>query len=317
MVDASVAPRIAEPVTEQPLSLQARCIIGALRVIGFVPFSICSRLGASIGYLVGLVPFREAEIARLHLSLFFPTKNSHRLTASVFSNVARNILESLNLKPLTTQPFSHVSCDNWDHVASLTKEDRPLMALTGHTGNWDLLAAYCIARGVPISTVGKEARNPHLQATLKYLRDSYGIETIWRSDKSGVKRIVGCFKERRVMAALIDQDTRVESLQIPFFGIPAKTPSALIELGKRFNARFVSAFIVRTKGTHFKIFIEEISNDLSAEGVLIEYHNRLERILRQFPSQWVWFHKRWRSKTDGTTLSTREYLSWLRGQLPK
>jgi KDO2-lipid IV(A) lauroyltransferase len=317
MVNTSVAPLTADPLTERPLSPQARCIIALLRVVGCIPFSIRSALGASIGYIVGLVPFREAEIARLHLSLFFPTRNSRELTASVFSNVARNILESLNLKPLTAEPFSHISCDNWDHVASLTKDDRPLIALTGHTGNWDLLAAYCIARGIPISTVGKEARNPHLQATLKHLRDSYGIETIWRSDKSGVKRIVSCFKDRRVMAALIDQDTRVESLQIPFFGIPAKTPSALIELGKRYNARFVSAFIVRTKGTRFKIFVEEIPDTLSAEGVLAEYNARLERIIREYPSQWVWFHKRWRSKSDGTTLSTREYLSWLRSQLPK
>ncbi len=317
MVDASVAPISSEQVAEAPLSLQARCIIGFLRALGALPFPVRSMLGAGIGYLVGMIPFRESLIARLHLQLFFPSESSRVLTARVFANVARNILESLNLKPLTRAPFTRVSCENWEHVFALTRDDRPLIALTGHTGNWDLLAAYCIARGVQISTVGKEARNPHLQATLKYLRDSYGIDTIWRADKSAVKRIVTCFKEKRVMAALIDQDTRVESLYVPFFGIPSKTPSALIELGKRYNARFVSAFIVRTGGTRFKIFIKEISDDLSAEGVLTEYNARLEGILRVYPSQWVWFHKRWRSRSDGTTLSSREYIAWLQERLRK
>lgn len=314
MVDASLASLNTESIETERLSVQARLLIGCIRAIGALPFSLRSTLGGAIGYIVGLFPFREALIARLHLSLLISEKHAKRLVPHVFANLGRSILESFNLQPRIRSPFPYVSCPNWDQIEGFTKEDRPVIALTAHTGNWDLLAAYAIARGMPISTVGKEARNPHLQATLRSLRDAYGIETIWRSDRSGIKRIVNCFKNKRVMAALIDQDTRVDSSFIPFFGIPAKTPSALIDLGKRFNARFVSAFMVRTKGTRFEILAEEIPDGLSSDEILAEYHSRLEKVIRAHPTQWVWFHKRWRSKDDGTTLSTREYLAWLESQ---
>lgn len=314
MDDASVAASAADKISVESPSLPALALIALIRAIGALPFAMRSAIGGGIGYIVGLFPFREARIARAHFSLFFPEQNAQKLAPQVFANLGRSILESFNLRPRITAPFSYVTCANWDEITSWTNDERPIIALTAHTGNWDLLAAYNIARGIPISTVGKEARNPHLQTALRSLRESYGVDTIWRSDRSGIKRIASCFKERRVMAALIDQDTRVDSVFVPFFGLPAKTPSALIDIGRRFNVRFVTAFIVRTHGTQFEIHAKQIPDGLSTEEILTEYSSRLEQIIRAHPTQWVWFHKRWRSQSDGKTLSTREYLAWLSEQ---
>lgn len=314
MDDASVAASAADKISVESPSLPALALIALIRAIGALPFAMRSAIGGGIGYIVGLFPFREARIARAHFSLFFPEQNAQKLAPQVFANLGRSILESFNLRPRITAPFSYVTCANWDEITSWTNDERPIIALTAHTGNWDLLAAYNIARGIPISTVGKEARNPHLQTALRSLRESYGVDTIWRSDRSGIKRIASCFKERRVMAALIDQDTRVDSVFVPFFGLPAKTPSALIDIGRRFNARFVTAFIVRTHGTRFEIHAKQIPDGLSTEEILTEYSSRLEQIIHAHPTQWVWFHKRWRSQSDGKTLSTREYLAWLSEQ---
>ena len=62
----------------------------------------------------------------------------------------------------------------------------------------------------------------------------------------------------------------------------------------------------------FETFIEEFDSTLSAEEILSEYNRRLAELLRRFPSQWVWFHKRWRSRPTGERLSSREYIAWLR-----
>jgi KDO2-lipid IV(A) lauroyltransferase len=166
-----------------------------------------------------------------------------------------------------------------------------------------------IHRGIPLTTIGREARNPAGQHILAKMRQGYGIETIWRSDRRAVKRLMECMKERRVVAALIDQDTRVDSLYVPFFGSPAKTPSSLISLGKRARARFVSAFLFRVGFMRYEVFTEEFPDDLSEDELLAMYNARLEALIRRFPGQWVWFHKRWRSRPDGTVLSTRQYLA--------
>jgi KDO2-lipid IV(A) lauroyltransferase len=217
----------------------------------------------------------------------------------------------LNLKPMTRPPLSNITCKNWTEIEGWFTGERPIVALTAHTGNWDLLAAYVIARGVEVTTIGREARNPVVQQLLEKIRDSYGVETIWRSDRSGLKRIVSCLREKRVLAALIDQDTRVESDYVPFFGTPAKTPSSLVALGKKFNARFVTAFLFQTGRSSFELFVEEIRNDTDRQSILAEYSSRLEALVRRYPEQWVWFHKRWRSQPEKETMGTRDYLRWL------
>jgi KDO2-lipid IV(A) lauroyltransferase len=319
MVDASLASQesSSEEVNASPeaRTLTSRALLALMRTVGLLPISARSALGGAVGNLVGRLPLREARIAASQLQAFLPEASPSTVVPKIFENVGRSMMESLNLQPFLKPPFTHISCPQWDAILGWTNEDRPIIALTAHTGNWDLLAAYTIARGIPLATVGKEARNPNVQVALRSMREAYGIDTIWRSDRSGIKRIVGCFKERRVMAALIDQDTRVDSVFVPFLGTPAKTPSALVDLGKRYNARFVSAFIIRTKGTHFEIHTEELDSSKSTEEILAEYHRNLERLIRERPDQWVWIHKRWRSDPSGITLGTRDYLKKLEGTI--
>jgi KDO2-lipid IV(A) lauroyltransferase len=289
--------------------------VWTLRLIGRLPFGLRSHVGFGLGYLGGLVPTRERTLAHKQLSMMLGAQAARDLTPSVFGNVARSLLESLNLTPITKQVDRFIRCDRWADVDRWIADPRPLIGLTAHTGNWDLLAAAMIARGARMATVAKEAKNPAVQAALCSIREAYGIETLWRSDRSGLKRLIECLREQRIVAALIDQDTRVESINVPFFGVPARTPSSLIALGKKMNARFVSAFLVREPGNVFRIFVEEIPTELSVEEILTLYSQHLENVIRKHPEQWVWFHKRWRSAFSEQPMSTKEYLHWLDEQL--
>jgi KDO2-lipid IV(A) lauroyltransferase len=282
-------------------------LLTLVRWISLLPFGLRSTIGWSLGYFAGLLPLRERALTLLQLKVFMPEVSAVRITPRVFANAGRTLMESLSLQPMIRHHQARIECDSWPTVQEWVKDDRPIITLTAHTGNWDLLAGYVIARGIPLTTIGREARNPSAQKVLRAIREGYGIETIWRSDRTGLKRLVQCLKERRVVAALIDQDTRVESIPVPFFGTPAKTPVSLISLGMKVNARFVSAFLFRTGWLRYKIFIQEIPSSGSEHEVLQTYHEHLENLIRQYPDQWVWFHKRWRSLPDGTTLSSREY----------
>jgi KDO2-lipid IV(A) lauroyltransferase len=294
----------------------ASLLLALTEALARLPFSIRSALGWILGYLVGLLPIRERTFARLQLQVFLPDLSAKRITPLVFANAGQTLLESLNVSPILSNRASRITCDSWDQVQAWTNEPRPIVCLTGHTGNWDLLAAWVISKGIPLTTIGREARKPSAQAVLKAIRDGYGIETIWRSDRSGLKRLVSCLKERRVLAALIDQDTRVESVSIPFFGQMAKTPVSLITLGRKMNARFVTAFIFRTGWLRFSVFVDEVPDLKSSEEILALYSQRLENLIRRYPAQWVWFHKRWRSPNSQVTLSSKEYEIFLRNLLP-
>ena len=303
----------AHPAHSYPRSV--RFALKGVRAVSMLPVGLRSAFGGVVGFLVGLLPLRERRFALLQLRVFLPEVSARAITPRVFANVGRTLMESLRLQPLLTRHATRIRCDSWDSVERWLASDRPIICLTAHTGNWDLLAAYVIARGVPLTTIGREARNPAAQAILRSIREGYGIETIWRSDRNGLKRLVQCIRSRRVVAALIDQDTRVESIQVPFFGTGAKTPVSLITLGKKMDARFVTAFLFRTGWMRYSVFIEEITQDHDELAILSAYHTSLERLIRSYPEQWVWFHKRWRSSKEGKTLSSREYAAMLEERL--
>lgn len=315
---ADITPSVETPVLELRSDLSRgnyRLLIGVTSTIAALPFWIRSALGWCLGYLIGLLPLRERTFTWLQLKVFLPEVSTTRVTPRVFANAGQTLLESLNVKPILLERADNIECPSWNKVQGWIADSRPIVALTAHTGNWDLLAAWVISRGVPLTTIGREARKPSAQAILRSIRDGYGIETIWRSDRSGLKRLLSCLKERRVLAALIDQDTRVESISVPFFGAPAKTPVSLITLGRKMNARFVTAFIFRTGWLRYSIFLEEIPDSQSDSDVLTIYNQRLETLIRRFPDQWVWFHKRWRSPSGQEALSSRAYEQMLRQRL--
>lgn len=285
--------------------------------IGQLPLHVRQWIGSRLGFAVSLFPSREKQIAWLHLKILRITPHPEKTIQEMFSNLGRSIMESLNPKPLLAE--HSVSLDEVSRrtLESLTASERGILALTAHSGNWDLLGAYFASLNLPIHTVGRSSRNKCVQFLLEELRERCGVHTIWRDAVSGVKKIVALLKTGGILAALIDQDTQVNSTFIPFFGVAAKTPVSLIEIAKRNNAAVCIVLMARTGPQKYSITLSLIPDELSVDEILNFYHRTLEEHLMQYPSQWVWFHKRWRSTPDGTTRGSRAYIEALkRSEVP-
>jgi len=102
---------------------------------------------------------------------------------------------------------------------------------------------------------------------------------------------------------LNDQDTDVDSRWAPFFGRPAKTPVGIFRLIRKTGSALVPIFIARQPSGKNRVYIEpEIplpaSEDLEADlqAGAARSNQVIERFVRRFPDQWVWFHQRWKSR---------------------
>ena len=288
-----------------------------LNTLGLIPLNLRRQIGSMLGSCLSFVFLsREKEIIKYQVIRFASELYDSNLPRKIFSHFGRVIFENLNSSAVIKESkFTIISVSNVTLEEIKTLKNGAL-ALTAHLGNWDVLGGFFSSLGVPLHTIGRRARSNITQAILEKIRLDNGITTLWRDDEHSAKEIVSLFKSGKLVAALIDQDTPVRSVFVDFFGTPAKTPNGIVTLANRFNRPIYISFITQEKNYSYSIYVERVSPNLSEQEVLELYHKQLESIIRKYPEQWVWFHKRWRSSNpEQKTLGTREYLNWLKSQL--
>jgi KDO2-lipid IV(A) lauroyltransferase len=250
-------------------------------------------------------------MAEKQLERFLRVDNAKKLTRGVFAHIGRVAAESADLTPAMTQNLAQLRDADNALINELLQERRPVLALTAHFGNWELMAATIASFGREIVTVGRELRYAPLQRFIAHNRAKAMVRTIWRGGVAGQKDLIRAMKTGNVVAALIDQDTRVHAESAQFFGYHVATPSSMIDMALRHKARIVTAFNYRTVDGGYIIEVEEILTSQDVLSIIDVYHQRLEDVIRRHPEQWVWFHKRWRTLADGRRLSSEEYLELL------
>ncbi|MCC6932319.1 MAG: lysophospholipid acyltransferase family protein [Deltaproteobacteria bacterium] len=254
----------------------------------------------------------------------------YRLMQQNFSHVSQAIIESLlikkflkNPKPGSRRPlFEHVESVGDAFIDDFIRDKQAGMALSSHIGPFELLAAYYAKIGVPVTVIGRDANYASFDLFLRDIRADYGVSTIWRNDKNSGLTLLSGTRSGRIIAALIDQDFHSRNQFAKFFGIEAAYPETPIKLAAYARVPIFSSFIVRIQAQHYRVISELIDYDPKdpevVKNVLDVFSQRLEKLIVQYPDQWIWWHRRWRRRPnvayDEKTIwppSTKEYLQWL------
>ncbi|MFH1811799.1 MAG: lipid A biosynthesis acyltransferase [Pseudomonadota bacterium] len=178
---------------------------------------------------------------------------------------------------------------------------RGLIFITGHIGNWELMAQYMAYRGFRVASVARPTFDPRLTELLKRWRLSGGMRTLNRGDPSTVREMLGMFKRGEALGILVDVDTSVPSLWVPFFGQLAKTPRTAADLALRTRAPVWFGYAHRTAPGRHRLHIERVPVDSTGQRevdalcLTADLTARIERAVRARPEQWVWMHRRWRN----------------------
>ncbi|MGI6680876.1 MAG: lysophospholipid acyltransferase family protein [Bdellovibrionota bacterium] len=283
-----------------------------VKVLSILPLKFRIYIGRFGAYI--LTPFlrRENFFIKLQSKVFFKKEIS---PYKIYANIAQTFFEAFNLSDIKDENISvYQSEDNI--LEKVAKNDKATIVLTAHTGNWELLAAYFIKKGFKIATAAKKLEFVVGQEIIEKIRRSYGIKTIWRGGRSGAKEILNEIEKKHVMAVLIDQHTKVSSLDSVFFNHEVKVPSSLIKMAVKHNTNTIVAFNFRRDITHYDFYIHLLKPNLTQEEIAREYNELLEKYIRMYPEQWVWFHKRWRV-LNGKDLSRKKYIEHLNDLLAK
>jgi KDO2-lipid IV(A) lauroyltransferase len=194
-----------------------------------------------------------------------------------------------------------------ERFRALAARGKGLVFVTGHVGNWELLAQR-IAADHPSAVIARAGNDPKLMELLGQVRAEGNLETLWREDPGTARAMIRCFKQGRPLGILIDQDTSVQGVFVPFFGRLAHTPRGAADLALRFGAPVAAGWCRRRGsepgGGHEIDFVEipyaAEPRDREAEAVRITAActAALEAAIRRTPAEWVWMHERWKTRPE-------------------
>lgn len=262
------------------------------------------RAGRAIGGLGWLLSRRDRRRTLDHLALAWPDLSEadrQRLGRDCFRHHGTILGECLHLFHRDCAFIaSVVEVRGWEEIEKARAADRPVLILTGHCGNWELLAAAINCRGLGMSVVARPLDEPDQQQMLAGLRERFGTPTIARGSEGAARQLLAALRKGGALGMLIDQDTKVDGVWVPFFGRLAFTPVGAAKIALRQNTAVIPTFIERLEdGRHRATFQPplDLPDDPTEATALMTA--KIEEQVRRRPEQWVWMHRRWRRQPPG------------------
>ncbi len=284
----------------------------ALPLLGLLPLAPALRLGGLIGALAYRLAGGTRRLALEHLAIAFPEKTPaerERIARDMFVHLGRTMTELASIRWYDARLESYVEITPPALLQQVMARGRGMVFVTGHVGSWELLARRIARAGVPNAVIAKSRGDRRLNAMAERFRSSGGVTTLWREDPDTGRAIIKTFRAGRALGLLIDQDTRVQGVFVPFFGHLAYTPRAAADFATRFGAPVVVGTIhrkgPRAEDGHLLELVEVPFSsdppDREAEVVRLTAACTavLEAAIREHPAEWVWMHRRWRTRPPG------------------
>ena len=265
------------------------------------------KLGALFGQMAMSLARKDRGIAEYQLGFCFPQmaeKQRDQLLKSAFRNIGSTLFEALVIHKFKANPQRWIELENAAVVKQSLEQGNGLVLMFGHVGNWELLSIVYEMLEIKGIAVESPIGDSKLDRLLLSMRYSENIKMVPRGDKSSARAILHCFRNNQVFLFAMDQDTKVKTVFVDFLGRKAATAIGAATFAQKFKAPVVSAFGARmADGTH-RYFFEELSSQPyqgtpeEAETLTQNYNFALEKHIRRYPDQWVWFHRRWKNQPD-------------------
>lgn len=277
---------------------------GAVRAMEMLNWRRAGSLGAWIGSL-GYRPLgiRRAVVEQ-QIAAAFPDMDPAevlRIAKAAYSNLGRNAAEIALTPRLGRQGVLDLYTEvvNFELIENAIAAGRGCVCVTGHVGNYELGAAFTVARGIPVDAIVRRQSNPLFDQYITESRGAMGMTVV--RDFEAVKGSVRSLRQNHLLAVIADQGVKgLASTFVPFFGRPAKTPRGAAVFAVRLGSPVVFAASIRLPDGHFRFQVEPIpvpdtgDRERDIDTTVARYTAALERVVRQYPEQYFWHHRRWR-----------------------
>ncbi len=306
------------PIRHARISLNARerilywIMLAGLHLLSLIPDFILLPIGA-LGGLIGFkLDRRHVRIGLRNLEVAFPEKSAAeraRILRASYVNLGRAGAEYVRLggffRTRLARKVRYHNLEYWNEIAN-RHPGKGLLVLSAHFGNFELIATAHAMHGYQISIVHHMQSFLPGEAMVTFVRERAGVELIRKH--SAARAVLRALRAGDLVAIPFDQNAkRSEAVFVPFFGELAATTSGLARLVALSGAPVIPVFIVRDPNhrTHRIEIMEEIPAQRTGdnEADVLENTRRfvkaVEDIVRRYPEQFLWTHRRYRTRPRG------------------
>ena len=279
-----------------------------LEVFRQMPRRLAYRAAGVLAWLGFHLARRQRDVGFQNLRMVFPdrTHDEHlRILRACFGNLGRLLVEFSHFKELKPSNISQlVVYDGFEHFETAVSRGKGVIFLTAHIGAWELSSFAHSIYGHPMKFIVRKIDNPYVEKLISDYRCLGGNLPIVRQNSA--REILKALRANETIGILVDQNAS-DGVFVDFFGMPAATTPALATLALRTGATVIPGFLVwnereRIHRLCFEPPIELIQTGDLASSILENtrlFNEVVERYVRKYPDQWLWIHRRWKTRPPG------------------
>jgi KDO2-lipid IV(A) lauroyltransferase len=276
--------------------------------IGLFPM----KLNMWVSKWIGLGYFRSSsrrrKIALDNIRTSFPDFSEADCTALAKKSMAHMIqlfvAEGIKMPTLITPKThqKHITFTGLEKVTERLNQNKPIIFITGHCGNWELLGYALSVLGYPIAAVARPLDNAFVHDWVLGVREKYGLQIVTKW--GGVPILQELIEQNTSIGFIADQNAGDRGIQVPFFGRLASTYKSIGLLAMRYNIPIVAVHAKRISNTlQYEVSVTDYiePSEWNAQPdplyyITARYTRAIEQMIRNAPEQYLWLHRRWKSR---------------------
>ncbi|MCJ8169511.1 lysophospholipid acyltransferase [Atopomonas sediminilitoris] len=282
-------------------------IVALLKLFALLPWPVIKALGGLVGGLMWRVPNRSREVVRINLKACFPEMpeaEREDLARRSLKHIGHTIMEAASawMWPAERTLKLVRQVENHELLKQALASGKPLVLITSHLGNWEVLNQYAASQCKTI-ILYRPSKLAVVNQLITERRSQQGNPLV-PSTREGILKLVKGLRDGGIAGIAADPEPSVSSGEfVPFFGVPTLTskfvPSLVV--GGKANALVLHAFRLED-GSGFKVVFEPAPEALFSDDVptaVAALSQAIEHAVQRYPAQYMWSMKRFKKRPAG------------------
>jgi KDO2-lipid IV(A) lauroyltransferase len=275
--------------------------LAVVKSLEWAPVGVAHWLARRYTGLLDIAMPRLRRVAYRNLKVALPEADHRRIVDGVYRSIARILVAFAKFPSIRQANLARwIRCEGGEHCEAALQAGRGVLFATAHLGNWELSAFAHALFAAPMNVIARPLDNPLIDALVERRRGLTGNRLLFKKDFA--RGILKALASNQAVGILIDQNSSLdEGVFVNFFGIPACAGTGFAKIAAHCGAAVIPGFALwsEEEGRYVLRFYPPVpvTGDVARDTQAIQC--KLEEVIRAYPDQWLWIHRRWKTRPPG------------------